>query len=166
MLSLFNIRNKPVFVNQVPVHMGRVRYASPRIKGSAIAPRQKEAMFATAETGVFSQIELAMIRNRVRSGMASAKAKGKQIGRPQVTADSIPAFLPPLLSRFQKRAVECVRVGPGVRHQQNHDLQVYWTFGSIRIFQCPLSSGTGLCYNQFNKSEFDELFCMIVLFQS
>ena len=80
MLSLFNIRNKPVFVNQVPVHMGRVRYASPRIKGSAIAPRQKEAMFATAETGVFSQIELAMIRTRVRSGMANAK--GNQIGRP------------------------------------------------------------------------------------
>lgn len=114
MLSLFNIRNKPVFVNQVPVHMGRVRYASPRIKGSAIAPRQKEAMFATAETGVFSQIELAMIRNRVRSGMASAKAKGKQIGRPQVTADSIPAFLPPLLSRFQKRAVECFGIGKGL----------------------------------------------------
>ena len=90
MLSLFNIRNKPVFVNQVPVHMGRVRYASPRIKGSAIAPRQKEAMFATAEAGVFSQIKLAMIRTRVRSGMANAK--GNQIGRPQVTADSIPAI--------------------------------------------------------------------------
>ena len=36
-------------------------------------------MFATAEAGVFSQIELAMIRNRVRSGMASAKAKGGEI---------------------------------------------------------------------------------------
>ena len=90
MLSLFNIRNKPVFVNQVPVHMGQVQYASPRIKDSAIAPRQKETMFATAETGVFSQIELAMIRTRVRSGMANAK--GNQIGRPQVTADSIPAI--------------------------------------------------------------------------
>ena len=42
--------------------------------------------------GVFSQLELAMIRSRVRSGMANAKAKGKQIGRPQVTADSIPAI--------------------------------------------------------------------------
>ena len=112
MLSLFNIRNKPVFVNQVPVHMGRVQYASPRIKGSAIAPRQKEAMFATAETGVFSQIELAMIRTRVRSGMANAK--GKQIGRPQVTSDCIPAFLPPPLSRLQKRAVECFGIGKGL----------------------------------------------------
>ena len=42
--------------------------------------------------GVFSQLELAMIRTRVRSGMANAKAKGKQIGRPQITADSIPAI--------------------------------------------------------------------------
>lgn len=41
--------------------------------------------------GVFSQLELAMIRERVRSGMANAKAKGKKIGRPQTTKDSIPA---------------------------------------------------------------------------
>lgn len=40
--------------------------------------------------GVFSQLELAMIRARVRSGMANAKAKGKIIGRPQVTAQDIP----------------------------------------------------------------------------
>lgn len=42
--------------------------------------------------GVFSQLELAMIRSRVRSGMENARAKGKQIGRPQVTVDSIPAI--------------------------------------------------------------------------
>jgi len=41
--------------------------------------------------GVFSQLELAMIRARVRSGMANAKAKGAQIGRPQTTIDDIPA---------------------------------------------------------------------------
>ena len=41
--------------------------------------------------GVFSQLELAMIRARVRSGMANAKAKGKQIGRPHLTSDDIPA---------------------------------------------------------------------------
>ena len=40
--------------------------------------------------GVFSQLELAMIRARVRSGMANAKAKGARIGRPQATADDIP----------------------------------------------------------------------------
>ena len=41
--------------------------------------------------GVFSQLELAMIRSRVRSGMANAKAKGKQIGRPQITVDNLPS---------------------------------------------------------------------------
>lgn len=40
--------------------------------------------------GVFSQLELAMIRARVRSGMANAKAKGAKIGRPRVAADDIP----------------------------------------------------------------------------
>ena len=41
--------------------------------------------------GVFSQLELAMIRARVRSGIQNARAKGKRIGRPQITKDSIPA---------------------------------------------------------------------------
>ena len=41
--------------------------------------------------GVFSQLELSMIRSRVRSGMENARAKGKQIGRPQVTKEDIPA---------------------------------------------------------------------------
>lgn len=42
--------------------------------------------------GVFSQLELSMIRMRVRSGMANARAKGKRIGRPQVTKDHVPAI--------------------------------------------------------------------------
>ena len=42
--------------------------------------------------GVFTQLELAMTRERVRSGMANAKAKGKQIGRPQITKDNVPAI--------------------------------------------------------------------------
>ena len=42
--------------------------------------------------GVFSQLELAMIRARVKSGMANAKAKGKQIGRKPTTKDDIPAI--------------------------------------------------------------------------
>ena len=42
--------------------------------------------------GVFSQLELSMIRERVRSGMANAAAKGSRIGRPQTTKDDIPAI--------------------------------------------------------------------------
>ena len=41
--------------------------------------------------GVFSQLELAMIRARVRSGMDNARAKGRVIGRPQATKEDIPA---------------------------------------------------------------------------
>lgn len=41
--------------------------------------------------GVFSELELSMIRARVRSGMANAKAKGKQIGRRPIMKSDIPA---------------------------------------------------------------------------
>ena len=41
--------------------------------------------------GVFSQLELSMIRARVRSGMENAKAKGRKIGRPHSTKEDIPA---------------------------------------------------------------------------
>ena len=42
--------------------------------------------------GVFSQLELAMIRARFKSGMENAKVKGKKIGRPPVTKEDIPAM--------------------------------------------------------------------------
>ena len=42
--------------------------------------------------GVFAELERNMISQRVKSGMENAKAKGKAIGRPPVTADSIPAI--------------------------------------------------------------------------
>ena len=63
--------------------------------------------------GVFSQLELAMIRARVRSGMANAAAKGVRIGRPQVTADNIPAtFLRhyPAYKKGQLNVSELARV--------------------------------------------------------
>ena len=42
-------------------------------------------------SGVFAELELSMIRARVKSGMENAKAKGKPIGRPRTTEDDIPA---------------------------------------------------------------------------
>lgn len=63
--------------------------------------------------GVFSQLELAMIRERVRSGMANAKAKGKQIGRPPLTTQDIPAnFLRhyPAYKKGQLNVSELARV--------------------------------------------------------
>jgi DNA invertase Pin-like site-specific DNA recombinase len=41
-------------------------------------------------SGVFAELELGMIRDRVRSGMANAKAKGVQLGRPQMSKEDIP----------------------------------------------------------------------------
>ena len=41
-------------------------------------------------SGVFAELELSMIRDRVRSGMENAKARGKKVGRPQTTKDNIP----------------------------------------------------------------------------
>ena len=59
------------------------------------------------------KLELAKIRSRVRSGMANAKAKGKQIGRPQVTALDLPAtFLRhcPAYQKGQLNVSELARV--------------------------------------------------------
>ncbi len=42
--------------------------------------------------GVFSEMERNIISQRVKSGMDNAKAKGKSIGRPAVTADNIPGI--------------------------------------------------------------------------
>jgi len=63
--------------------------------------------------GVFSQLELAMIRARVRSGMANAASKGARIGRPQMTADDLPAtFLRhyPAFKKGQLNVSELARV--------------------------------------------------------
>lgn len=41
-------------------------------------------------SGVFAELELRMIRARVKSGMANAKAKGIKLGRPKLDKDQIP----------------------------------------------------------------------------
>lgn len=40
--------------------------------------------------GVFAEMERNIISQRVKSGMKNAAAKGKQIGRPETTNDSLP----------------------------------------------------------------------------
>ena len=40
--------------------------------------------------GVFSEMERNIISQRVKSGMKNAAAKGKKVGRPETTADSLP----------------------------------------------------------------------------
>lgn len=52
--------------------------------------------------GVFSELERNMISQRVKSGMENAKAKGKSIGRPPVTADGIPSIFYKHYPKYQK----------------------------------------------------------------
>ena len=50
---------------------------------------------------VFSELELSMIRARVRSGVANARAKGKQLGRPPITAERIPDSFYRYFAKYQ-----------------------------------------------------------------
>lgn len=50
---------------------------------------------------VFSELELSMIRARVRSGVANARAKGKQLGRPTITAERIPDSFYRYFAKYQ-----------------------------------------------------------------
>ena len=43
-------------------------------------------------SGVFAELELSMIRERVRSGMQNAIAKGKRVGRKPTTKEDIPSI--------------------------------------------------------------------------
>ena len=43
-------------------------------------------------SGVFAELELSMIRERVRSGMQNAIAKGRKVGRRTTTTEDIPAI--------------------------------------------------------------------------
>ena len=52
--------------------------------------------------GVFSELERNMISQRVKSGMENAKAKGRAIGRPHVTADDIPAIFYKHYPKYKK----------------------------------------------------------------
>lgn len=51
--------------------------------------------------GVFAELEHDMIVQRVKSGMENARAKGKIIGRPKTTLDSIPSVFYKYYPRFK-----------------------------------------------------------------
>ncbi|NFE74683.1 recombinase family protein [Clostridium botulinum] len=51
--------------------------------------------------GVFSELERNMISQRVKSGVANARAKGKIIGRPVLTIDDIPKKVKDLYTFFK-----------------------------------------------------------------
>ncbi|MBQ4159856.1 MAG: recombinase family protein [Clostridia bacterium] len=55
--------------------------------------------------GVFAELELSMIRSRVKSGMENARAKGKAIGRPRTARESIPEAFYKYLPLYQAQKI-------------------------------------------------------------
>lgn len=51
--------------------------------------------------GVFAQLERNMTVNRIKSGLANAKAKGIRLGRPPLIADMVPRKVVDNLNRYQ-----------------------------------------------------------------
>ncbi|MGN0656044.1 MAG: recombinase family protein [Ruminiclostridium sp.] len=51
--------------------------------------------------GVFSELEEGMICDRVKSGMANARAKGIRLGRPALTIDDIPPKVKAYFSKYK-----------------------------------------------------------------
>lgn len=52
--------------------------------------------------GVFSELERNITSQRVKSGMENARAKGRQIGRPPVTAENLPAIFYKHYPKYKK----------------------------------------------------------------
>ena len=67
-------------------------------------------------SGVFAELELSMIRARVRSGMQNARDKGRKIGRPQTTKDDISV----LSVRFHQDFIQQTKDFRHIIADQNH----------------------------------------------
>ena len=61
--------------------------------------------------GVFAELERNMTVQRIRSGIANARAKGKQIGRPRLTQDEIPPIFYRYYPRFKKGEITKIELG-------------------------------------------------------
>ena len=61
--------------------------------------------------GVFSEMERDMISARVKSGMANAKAKGKQIGRPKVDKTNLPSNFLKYYPMYKSKEINITEFG-------------------------------------------------------
>jgi DNA invertase Pin-like site-specific DNA recombinase len=61
--------------------------------------------------GVFAELERNMTVQRIRSGMANAKAKGKLIGRPKLTQEIIPSIFYRYYPRYKIGEITKVELG-------------------------------------------------------
>jgi DNA invertase Pin-like site-specific DNA recombinase len=71
-----------------------------------------KAMFTVISA--IAEFERSLISERVRSGIAKARAQGKQHGRPKINADTIKEIK---LLRRQKKSLNHIAKQLGVSHQ-------------------------------------------------
>ena len=62
-------------------------------------------------TGLFAELERNMTVQRIRSGMANARAKGKQIGRRKLTQEEIPAIFYRYYPKYKNGEITKVELG-------------------------------------------------------
>jgi len=78
--------------------------------------------------GVFAEMERAIIRQRVKSGMDNARAKGAKIGRPSTTTENLPTqflkHLPKYLSK-QLTQEELARICGITRQSVSKYIKIY-----------------------------------------
>jgi len=82
---------------------------------------------------VFSELEADLISQRVKSGMANAKAKGAVIGRPKTTLDNLPTvFLRhyPLYNRGDLTLTELAKVC-GISRQSAYKYKAIYEEGRV-----------------------------------
>ena len=63
--------------------------------------------------GVVSEIETNMVKKRVKSGLANARAKGVILGRPKTKVDDIPQNVKSAYDLLRKKSInksECARM--------------------------------------------------------
>lgn len=60
--------------------------------------------------GVFSEMEKDIISQRVKSGMKNAQAKGKVLGRPAVTLDTIPSVFLKYYPKYKKKEMNVTEI--------------------------------------------------------
>lgn len=60
--------------------------------------------------GVFAEMERNMISQRVKSGMANAKAKGKVVGRPTTTTENLPANFIRYYPKYKAKEVNMIEL--------------------------------------------------------
>ena len=127
-MNVFTIKNTPSIPTTAPIPKPIVDSSIVNLHVALSNPCYPYSFIITNRSSCcnqFSQTDTVFCcRIQKSQGSANRPPAGEQSGHPRI--------LPSPLSRLQEGALECVGTGKGLRHQQNHSLQIHWTFGSIK----------------------------------